>query len=298
MDIRFVKREDIDKVKWNSCVHYANNGNIFGYMWYLDNVAKEWDALVEGDYESVFPLIHRQTRWQGKELYQPPLMRELGIYSINVLSPRRIQAFLDAIPEEYRKVVVDFNEQVSPPEETDFVVKERQNYQLWLQRPYEEIADGYDRELLVRLDKAEQGDLIPVSGLKPETLADFFRYFAPGQSQKEWKANALLRIMYNALHRGWGFFSGVQNRDQELLAVNFFLYSHGKVMSLMPLAKAEGRERFAQEYLLNLLVRSHADRPLLLDFNADGADGLPQMFGAQQNPYYRLERNRRLWGVL
>ncbi len=50
MDVRFVPREEIDKVKWNSCVHYANNGNIFGYVWYLDQVAREWDALIEGDY--------------------------------------------------------------------------------------------------------------------------------------------------------------------------------------------------------------------------------------------------------
>ncbi len=59
MNIRFVPQEDIDKTKWNSCVHYAINGNIFGYMWYLNNVAKKWDALVEEDYESVFPLIWR-----------------------------------------------------------------------------------------------------------------------------------------------------------------------------------------------------------------------------------------------
>ena len=59
MEIRFVKKEDIDKIKWNSCVHYAINGNIFGYMWFLDSVSKEWDALVEGDYESVLPLFHK-----------------------------------------------------------------------------------------------------------------------------------------------------------------------------------------------------------------------------------------------
>jgi hypothetical protein len=48
MAVRWVKREDIDKVKWNSCVHYAYNGNIFGYVWYLDFIGKSWndDILV------------------------------------------------------------------------------------------------------------------------------------------------------------------------------------------------------------------------------------------------------------
>ena len=79
MNIQYLKSADIDKVKWNSCVHYANNGNIFGYMWFLDFVAKDWDALVEGDYESVFPLVWREGLFGRKELYQPSLMREMGI---------------------------------------------------------------------------------------------------------------------------------------------------------------------------------------------------------------------------
>ena len=50
MDIRLVPQEEIDKTKWNSCVHYAANGKIFGYKWYLDNVAIDWVGLVVLDY--------------------------------------------------------------------------------------------------------------------------------------------------------------------------------------------------------------------------------------------------------
>ena len=35
MDIHLVRREDIDKQLYNSCVHYATNGSIYGYDWYL-----------------------------------------------------------------------------------------------------------------------------------------------------------------------------------------------------------------------------------------------------------------------
>ena len=93
MEIRFIEGKDIDKVKWNSCIHYATNGNIFAYKWFLDYVAKDWHALVEGDYESVFPLVWKKGLLGKDELYQPSLMRELGIYSINVLSRARVQRF-------------------------------------------------------------------------------------------------------------------------------------------------------------------------------------------------------------
>ena len=95
--IRFIAHQDIDKVKWNSCVHYATNNNIFGYWWYLRNTAKEWDALVEGDYESVLPLISKPSANVGS-LYLPELIREAGIYSIHLLSHARVNAFLEAIP--------------------------------------------------------------------------------------------------------------------------------------------------------------------------------------------------------
>ena len=137
MDIRLVKQEDIDKVKWNSCVHYANNGNIFGYKWYLDHVAKDWDGLVEGDYESVFPLVWRKGLWGGRVLYQPDLMRELGIYTINAPSSKRIKTFLAAIPSEYKQIDIVLNEQNHYPSVPEFATATHINHQLLLARPFE-----------------------------------------------------------------------------------------------------------------------------------------------------------------
>ncbi len=38
----------------------AFNGLIYAKSWYLDIVADQWDALVENDYEKIFPLVHRK----------------------------------------------------------------------------------------------------------------------------------------------------------------------------------------------------------------------------------------------
>ena len=64
MEVRFVEHKDIDRPRWDGCVHYANNSLVYAYSWYLDNVSgEEWDALVEGDYESVMPLIPNHKIW-------------------------------------------------------------------------------------------------------------------------------------------------------------------------------------------------------------------------------------------
>lgn len=293
MEIKFVPREEIDKVKWNSCVHYATNGNIFGYMWYLDHIAKDWDALVEGDYESVFPLVWRLGRFSGQELHQPALIRELGIYSIHVLSRPRITRFLEAIPDKYKHISVYLNEQNPVPEDSAFKVNELTNYQLFLNRPYEEIANDFSRQLMERLQTAEDEGLVLTSSLKPEQIADFYKAHHPGKDQSDEVFHGMQRVMYNALHRGWGFASTVLDTNANPLAVNFFLYSHGKIVSFMPVESAEGQKAGALPHLFNGLIRQHAERPVILDFNVKGRNKMAIDFGAKANPFYQIHQNKR-----
>ncbi|MBK6901697.1 MAG: hypothetical protein IPH04_02470 [Saprospirales bacterium] len=290
MDIRYLRRDEIDKIKWNSCVHYASNGNIFGYVWFLDNVAKDWDALVEGDYESVFPLVWKEGRRGAKELVQPPWMRELGLYSVNVLSKPRIQAFIRAIPEEFSSIAIHLNEQNFLPESEGFQMSPQTNYQMLLQPSYEELADQFSKEWFLQLGRAEKHSLGTVLNMKPETLAEFYRKYAPRSPDREARSHALLRIVYNILHRGWGFTSGVYNPEGELLAANFFIYSHSKVLSLTPLVSPKGKSQGALESLFNTFLQTHAGKPLLFDLNTDGADGFVQGMGAQPNSFFRIIR--------
>ncbi len=292
MEIRWIAAENIDKNKWNGCVHYAGNGNIFGYKWYLDSVAKEWDALIENDYESVFPLIYRPMWGKHRELYQPSLLRESGIYSVNVLSPKRVQAFLGAIPEEYRRIDIALNEQ-HPAAPEAYETSTHTNYQLWLQDPYDTISERFSKDLQVLLSSAAAQAWQVIANIKPEQIAALYRKQRPFKDG-EFRFHALHRIMYNALHRGWGFGSGVQDKNGHLMAANFWLYSHGKVVSLSPAAV----DPAAQALLFDALIQSHAGRPLLLDFNVAPGEDWPAGFGAAPNPYFRLQKDKRWLGIL
>lgn len=291
MEIQYLKSAEIDKVKWNSCVHYANNGHVFGYKWYLDFVAKEWDALVEGDYESVFPLTWQENRRGRRQLVQPQWIRALGIYSIRVLSSARIRTFLEAIPPEFQQVDIHLNERNSPPTDLDFSVQDRTNYQLLLKAPYEELRRRYHPSVLEALDRAEARGLRIAVGLKPEQLTDFYIQTKGKRSTKD--TFALLRIMYNALHRSAGFLSGVEDANGNLLAANFLISSHGKLLSLAPLSTPKGREWGAPEMLFDALIRTNATRPMILDWNQSDDEGLAERFGAEPNFYYRLLRDTR-----
>ncbi|MCB0641304.1 MAG: hypothetical protein KDC44_06675 [Phaeodactylibacter sp.] len=290
MDIQYLNSEAIDKVKWNSCIHYANNGNVFGYKWYLDFVAKDWDALVEGDYESVFPLVWRDGRRGSKMLVQPQWMRELGIYSIHVLSPARTRNFIEAIPDSFKQVDIVLNEQNNPPADLDFEVIQELNYQLFLGSDYETLRNAYAPGLVATLEQLPDTGLVPSGSLKPEQLTDL--YIQVNGSKTADSTHALLRIMYNALHRGWGFLSGIRNKNGDLTAAAFFINSHGKLLSLVQVETAEGQEKGALAYLMDALLQTNAGRPILLDLNTSD-DPLAAALGASSNNYYRIRRDGR-----
>jgi len=290
MKIHFLRNEEIDQTKWNSCVHYANNGNIFGYMWYLNNVSKNWDGLIEDDYESVLPLIWQPKILKTKIIYQPVLVRSSGIYSVNMLSKQRVDKFLNAIPKEYQQIELSLNEGIKPSDELDFEKNKNGTFQLLLNQDYPSIANNYDEDVKTLLQKAEALNLVSASSLKPEILADFYKKHTTDKINVEEKFHALQRIMYNAMHRGLGFATGVFDKESNLLAADFFIFSHGKLMSLIGVTSAQGRTLNAHILLVDRIIQTNARRPIILDFNSN--EKWFEGFGAKEIPYFSIRRKK------
>ena len=286
MKIQRLSREELDKTKWNSCVHFATNGNVFGYIWYLDAITKDWEALVEGDYESVLPLIWKKNWWGKKRLYVPSLIREAGIYSANALSPKRVTSFLEAIPEEYKKATIEVDQFTLFPQTKAWQVEQKTNYLVYLNKSYEELSSNFSPDIQADLDKARAAKIQSINSLKPETIVDFYKKHDPNFHKENYYA--YLRIMYNLLHRGWGFMSGVADATGELLAVNFFLFSHGRMVSLLPVISKQGKAKGAMSFLFNLIFHTNANKQLILDFN-----GNERFFGFGETevPIYRFNKN-------
>ena len=293
--IQFVSHANIDKVKWNSCIHYATNGSIFGYWWYLRNTVKEWDALIEidpenGYYESVLPLIKPLVANEQGAVWHP-LSEPARIFSIHLLSTARIEAFLAHIPEAYRQQSLLLHDMPDARIGNSHKLSSIPKHLLLLQDSYEQLSAHYSPTLSSQIDQALAKGLLPHNGLKPEHLAEFYQTHSRADQNTTEQFHAYQRIMYNALHRGWGFASGIVNAAQELVACCFFLYSHGRIYSMLPVANAEGLEKQALALLLDLLIRSQAGKPVLLDFNtalSDWPKGLPAAFGAQEEVGWQL----------
>ena len=262
MDIRFIPDGEYDRQRYNSCVHFATNGSIFGYDWYLNNTAREWDLLVEGEYTSVMPLPRRRN-WRGRTyLAQPRLVPELAVYSVNALSHKRIQSFWDAIPEQYRGGELTVEPASVPQRPGRFTVTTARGEALLLNRPYAEIIDDFPSGYLRQLARAEAADLIPARPAKPEAIAEFWLAQHGRGRDHEWRFHAMQRLMYQVLHRGWGNGLAVRNRAQDILATAFVVYSHERVFPLFTAESPAGAAAGAATLLWDNLLHQHAGRQL------------------------------------
>ncbi|MBK8882074.1 MAG: hypothetical protein IPN67_06690 [Bacteroidales bacterium] len=54
--IIYYKNDEIDRELWDNCIKHSHSPRPYAYSWYLDNIAPGWEALVDDDYDSVFPI--------------------------------------------------------------------------------------------------------------------------------------------------------------------------------------------------------------------------------------------------
>ena len=131
--IRYLTHKQIDKEQWDRCVLQSVNSLVYGLSWYLDLASPGWDALVEDDYQSVFPLTHKR-KFSIPYLAQPFFTQQLGLFTTGLLSQDLVTHFLHTIPTKFKLVEIHLNgmNKVDP---TMFDVTPRLNHELELGSP-------------------------------------------------------------------------------------------------------------------------------------------------------------------
>lgn len=303
MEIRLLKREEIEAPKWNGCVHYAINNKIYGYTWYLDNVAGEWMGLVEGDYESVFPLVWNDKLFKIKQLYQPLLCQQLGIFSVNMLSKERINSFLEAIPKEFKYWEISLNDDnANATKLSQYEVNSKDNYLLYLNKPYEALYEAYSQNIKRNIKKAKQHNLYLTSNLKPEAFVAEVKaaQLRKGVVHPEALYHAAHRIIYNCFHRGKGVITAVYNSEHQLCAAIFFMFDRFSIVNLLNVSTEAGKDIGAMPYLLDLTIQREANSHKYIDFEGSSVEGIARFyksFGAENVPYYQLKNNQLPWWI-
>lgn len=303
MQIRLLKRSEIDDAKWNGCVHYAMNSKIYAYTWYLDNVSYDWFGLVEEDYISVMPLIWNDKIFGLKQIYLPFLSQQLGIFSVNSCNLSRINNFLEALPKDFRYIQIPFNDgNKEICKVNDLKIETKQNFLLYLDQPYEELAQQYSSNTCRNISKAFKHQLKLSNHLKPETFIEAVKkaQLLKGIHHDEKLYHTGLRIIYNCLHRGMGSISAAFDQNNELCAAIFFMYNGPAIINLLNVSTSIGRNTGAMHYLIDVTIQKEANKKKYIDFEGSSIDSIAQFyqsFGAVNKPYYLFKKNDLPWWV-
>ena len=303
MEIKLLKRDEIEAGRWNGCVHYAANSKIYGYTWYLDNVCgTEWYGLVEGNYESVMPLVWNSKLFHIKQLYQPFLCQQLGLFSVNLLSAERVRKFLSAIPEEFKYWEMNLNDGNKSvlKLKDEYSIVSKDNYLLYLNKPYPELRAAYSKNTKRNIKKAEEVGLYLTAGLKPENFVEEVQKAQEAKGVKHPDAlyHTAHRIIYNCLHRGQGTILGAYDADKNLCAGVFLMFNGASLTNLLNFSTPRGKEIGAMAYLLDSLIKREADKQKYIDFEGSSVEGIARFyksFGAENIPYFQLKNNNLPW---
>lgn len=299
MDIRYLKYEQIDKTRWDACIDQAANGLIYAYSYYLDAMAKHWDALVlssvsgENDYEAVMPLTWNK-KYSIHYLYQPPFTACLGVFG-NALDAETVNAFFKAIPATFKYWDIYFNPG-NLFKLTDFGLYERMNYVLALDKPYEDLYKAYRDNIKRNIKKSEQFGLIVHKNIAIAEVIKLAkeqagRFGLPTDDDFERFEN-LFRLLYK---KEKATTYAVYSKEKELMASAVFFFSHNRAYYIMVGNHPNGKTLGASHALINAFIKDHAGQNIVLDFEGSDIPSLAffySSFGAVEEKYSAVKLNR------
>jgi hypothetical protein len=290
-ELRFIKHSRIDFRKYDKCIENAFNSPVYACSWFLDCIAGNWDLLVWGDYDYIMPVANK-LKWGIRYVYQPVFAQQLGIYPT---PPVEIQiAFFEILRKRFRYIHYHTGEDISDHALKNFTVRKLHTRILSLAGEYPKLEKQYDKYIIRNLKKASSYGIRVIRNNDPAT---FFRIQRISKiipvPRKSWTNFG--KLMEYSLQHDSGYLYTAVNKDNNILAVAFFLVYKKRIYYMMVVSDEEGHDKRAGFILLDQLFRDFAGQPFTFDFegsSVEGVDNFFSCFGAVKAHYQMISCNR------
>lgn len=274
--IRLVKRKNLDVERYNTCIVNSVQSRIYGYSWYLDIVAENWDVLILNDFEAVMPLPWKR-KYFLKYITQPLFCQQLGVFSKNETDDNSLSNFIKAIPKSFLKVNLNGNFNLSFGNST-----ERKNYILSLNNDYDSLFKGYSKTRKQRVKKAQKANLLITDVLITE-LIDLYEenYSYSGFSSAKLESIAVLNEAK---------LIGIKKED-ELIGGAVFLVIKNRIIYLFSAFNENGKKYQAASFLIDHMIQTNQKTNTILDFeggNLKNIEAFFKSFGSKIEPFYSM----------
>jgi Acetyltransferase (GNAT) domain len=297
--IQYLSNRQIDKHKWDQCIANASNGLIYGYSFYLDHMARNWDAIVlskdplpGNTYDAVLPLPWN-SKYGIRYIYQPFLTAQLGIFGTHISNELTTSMIL-SIPTSFRLIEMPLNSANHPSLPAKACVN-RSNYVLDLERPYVDLEKIYNDNTRRNLRKAAQSGCIVAKNI---AVDEVIRLAVSQMKKYDKQANENVerfRDLFQQLQaKNMTVTYGIE-LNGKLVSSAIFFYSHHRAYYILVGNHPDGRGVGASHALIDSFVKDHAGKKMILDFEGSDIPTLASFysgFGAVLETYPALKINR------
>jgi len=295
MEIRYLKYEEIDKIRWDKCINMSFNGIVYAYSWYLDIVSYQWEALVLGDYKAVMPLIGKN-KYGFNYIFQPRYTQQLGVFSQGILDANLVQSFIDALPIKYKIIELSLNT-YNKLNTGKLSIKQGVTYELDLISNYKNLAKNYNSNTQRNIKKAIANKVQISKHVNLKDLLLLVKQTSKIPITFD-HLNILRRLIPFSINHNLGDTYGAYNDRNELVAAAFFIRSHNKAIYLISATTNEGKELSAMFLLVDKYIKDNAEKNITLDFEGSVIENIARFykgFGATAINYNKVSINRLPW---
>ena len=292
-NIQHLTNQQVDKSKWDDCIEKAGNGLIYSFSFYLDHLAKNWEALVLNDYEAVMPLTWNK-KYGIHYLYQPFLTAQLGLFG-NKINAELLESFLKAIPAKFKYWDIYFNHQnVLPLKDLDLY--QRTNHVLGLNKSYDQLYSNYRENIQRNIKKALQAGCTVQNDFDAEKVIELAVAQMKSHTTESKENIDRFRKLYQYLHKKqMATTYGIVSPQNELLSSCVFFFSHHRAYYILVGNHPDGKTIGASHALIDAFIKDNAGKKLLLDFEGSDIPNLAffySSFGAIEEKFAGIKLNR------
>ncbi len=292
--IIYVKNKDINKELWDSCIYNSSNRIVFALSWYLDILCPGWDALIEGNYNSVMPIISGKRAFVHY-IYNPYFSARLGVFPVNTINSQLLNRFFSAIPNKYKLISIKLNS-YDYFNIKNFQTVLNKNYELVLNKPYETLFAKFSKNHKKNIQKSYKTGII----IRKETNIDglislkkelMFRL--SNNKIKDIHFKRLKALLVYTNNNGHIVQYSAYDGEQKLCASVVFLTQFNRAVKYSA-TNLTGKKLRAGYALVDSFIKDFANTGVVLDFAGSNIKGIADFnagFGSKKYTFPNFYQN-------
>ena len=297
MTIKYLNNNEINRLKWDSCIQYSINRTVYACSWYLDIVAENWGALVYGDYELVFPIVWKKFLF-FKKVYHPLFCQQLGPFSSSKKLLNNEAILLDLLKildKRYRKFYFSINSYSCIPlkniihdNKLSINLLDRVNLELDLSLKYQQLYLNYNTNTKRNLKMGMNYDFVIQDLKELDLFMGLYKKNIGIKSNLKFSEYKIIESLIKySIQRKIGNLVGLYDGLGNLLASAFFLSYFDRNILLFNFSNKSIKVN-AMTILIDQYIFDHSSQNKILDFEGSNMLNLKTFykgFGAVENNY-------------